>query len=158
MITSLISASGYTKSIISIAYKPAKSQSNVLYLTLRVSIFYWEIEMDFLLQAMSPWPGSTQNKKYRPEADFLFLLVGEISPNPIDRRFHLRRRTCRCLFFFLLVLLLRLGFRIFDSEQIGQICLIGHRLAILVLDFVVFCVCRLFLGKQLCVLCPQLLE
>ena len=113
---------------------------------------------DVLLQAMLPYTGKRQNKKIRPEADFLFLLVGEISPTPIDRRFHLRRRTCRCLFFFLLAFLLRLGFRIFDAEQTGQICLIGQQLAILVFDFIVFRVCRLFRGKQLCVLCPQLLE
>ena len=43
---------------------------------------------------MLPYTGKRQNKKFRPEADFLFLLVGEISPSSIDRRSHLRRRSC----------------------------------------------------------------
>ena len=88
---------------------------------------------------------------------FCFCLLGEISPNPIDRRFHLRRRACRRLFFFLLALLLRLGFCIFNAEQTGQICLIGQKLAVLIFDFIVFRVCHLFLRKQFCVFCTQLL-
>ena len=122
----------------------------------------------------------------------MFLLVGALSPNPCDRRFHLRRRssshasyhsfprkhgnsfitllvlsptsltTCRGplirLFFFLLALLLRLGFRIFNAKQSGQICLVGQQLTIRFLGLVVFCVCRLFFGKKLCILCPQLLD
>ena len=76
--------------------------------------------------------------------DFLFLLVEKIFPNHIDRRFYLQWHTCRRLFFFLLMLLFRHSFRIVDTEQTRQICLIGLQLAILVFDFAVFHVCCLF--------------
>lgn len=76
--------------------------------------------------------------------DFLFLLVEKVFPNRIYRRFYLQWHTCRRLFFYLLMPLFRHSFRIVDTEQTRQICLIGLQLAILVFDFAVFHVCCLF--------------
>ena len=52
------------------------------------------------------------------------------------------RRWISC--FYLLMPLFRHSFRIVDTEQTRQICLIGLQLAILVFDFAVFHVCCLF--------------
>ncbi len=156
-----------------------------------MNIFRMQFEMQessFASNAFLIRKGSKQ--KSRPQAEFSFKLVGDISSSPCERIFggarprklHIVRfrasmetHSLRCsssprqvlrlagipllrLFFFLLSFLLRLGFRIFDAEQAGQICLIGQQLAVLILDLVVFCVCSLFVPHQFCVLCPQSLQ
>lgn len=95
-------------------------------------------------QAMPFWSERLKTKRFRPKAELSVSACWGISPNPMERRFYLRRRTCRRLFFFLLTFSLRFRFCIINSKQTGQICLIRHQFAALVLCFVVFRVSRLF--------------
>lgn len=104
---------------------------------------------------MPSWSERLKTKRFRPEAELSVSACWGQSPNPNDRRFHIRRRTWRRLFFFLLVLSLRRTSDIFNAEQSGQIGLISQQLPVLIFRPVVFRVCRLFHRQQFGVLRPE---